>query len=394
MLIQDTLGASCKGFILTPEQEMIREVARRFAEEELKPRAREVDETGEVSPEVIRKARELGFLGALIDPRWGGSGFGFFGYCLMMEELARGCMSTAVVIGGHASLGAAAIAIAGSEEQKEKFLKPLAEGVQIAAFALTEPQAGSDAGAIKTRAYREFDRWVISGQKTFITNGSIADLFIIFARTGEELGTKGISAFIVERGKPGLVVGKPEAKMGIRGAHTTDLFLEEVKVEEENLLGTVGEGFSVAMKTLEVGKLSVAAICLGVAKETLKLSVEYANQRVQFGRPIGHQQAVSFMIADMAAEIYALESIIYRTAIIADEGLPFGTESSICKLMASEILDRTVDKAVQIYGGLGYMRECPVERLYRDARITRIFEGTSEIQRLLIARSILGKGGR
>lgn len=394
MLIQDTLGASCKGFILTPEQEMIREVARRFAEEELKPRAREVDEIGEVSPEVIRKARELGFLGALIDPRWGGSGFGFFGYCLMMEELARGCMSTAVVIGGHASLGAAAIAIAGSEEQKEKFLKPLAEGVQIAAFALTEPQAGSDAGAIKTRAYREFDRWVISGQKTFITNGSIADLFIIFARTGEELGTKGISAFIVERGKPGLVVGKPEAKMGIRGAHTTDLFLEEVKVEEENLLGTVGEGFSVAMKTLEVGKLSVAAICLGVAKETLKLSVEYANQRVQFGRPIGHQQAVSFMIADMAAEIYALESIIYRTAIIADEGLPFGTESSICKLMASEILDRTVDKAVQIYGGLGYMRECPVERLYRDARITRIFEGTSEIQRLLIARSILGKGGR
>lgn len=394
MLIQDTLGASCKGFILTPEQEMIREVARRFAEEELKPRAREVDETGEVSPEVIRKARELGFLGALIDPRWGGSGFGFFGYCLMMEELARGCMSTAVVIGGHVSLGAAAIAIAGSEEQKEKFLKFLAEGVQIAAFALTEPQAGSDAGAIKTRAYREFDRWVISGQKTFITNGSIADLFIIFARTGEELGTKGISAFIVERGKPGLVVGKPEAKMGIRGAHTTDLFLEEVKVAEENLLGTVGEGFSVAMKTLEVGKLSVAAICLGVAKEALKLSVEYANRRVQFGRPIGHQQAVSFMIADMAAEIYALESIIYRTAIIADEGLPFGTESSICKLMASEILDRTVDKAVQIYGGLGYMRECPVERLYRDARITRIFEGTSEIQRLLIARSVLGKGGR
>ncbi|MFN3820896.1 MAG: acyl-CoA dehydrogenase family protein [bacterium] len=373
-------GSALKGIDLSPELLMAREVARRFADEELRPKATEVDREGKVSREVIARAAE-----------WDGGGLGYTGYCLIIEELARGCMSTAVIIGGHTALGASAIWLAGSQLQKEKFLKPLARGERIAAFALTEPQAGSDAGAIRTMAHPISNGWCINGQKTFITNGGLADLYVIFARTNEDRGTRGISAFIVEAQYPGLTVGGVEDKMGIRGAHTTDLFFEDLHIPTENLLGEIGDGFSVAMKALEVGKLSVAAICLGVAKEALKLAVQYAHQRVQFGRPIEHQQAVRFMIADMATEIFALESIVYRTAHIADEGLPFGTEATICKLMGSEILDRVVDKAVQIFGGLGYMKECPVERLYRDARITRIFEGTSEIQRLIIAKDILGK---
>ena len=380
-------------FTFSEEHQMLRELARKFADAELKPRGAQVDLEGEVSREVLQKATELGFMGVAFPEQYDGGGMAEVGYCLLMEELARGCMSTAVVIGGHESIGAMAIYLAGSDAQKERYLKPMARGELLGAFALTEPGAGSDAAAIKTIAEDKGDHFILNGQKTFITNGGLADIYSVFALTTPGVGTKGISAFIVEKGAPGFTAGKPERKMGIRGSHTTDLFFENVKVAKENLLGKAGRGFAVAMQTLDVGRLSVAAICLGVAKEALDLSIKHARERVQFGKPIGEQEAIKWMLADMTAEIYALETLLYRTAWMCDSGLPFTRESAICKLTASETVNRVVDKAVQIHGGMGYMADYPIERMYRDARITPIFEGTNEIQRLIISGSVL-RGGK
>ncbi len=379
-------------FTLTEEQQMLRDLGRRFADEELRPRAAAVDREGEISTEVLQKAVSMGMLGAVFPEEYDGGGFGDVGYCLLMEELARGCMSTAIVIGGHESIGAMAIYLAGSLEQKNKYLKLLARGELWAAFALTEPQAGSDAAAMTTFASETDGGFVLNGQKTFITNGGMADVYVVFALTEKEVGTKGVSAFIVEKNFKGFRAGPPEKKMGIRGSHTTDLFFEDMFVPADNLLGRRNGGFKIAMETLDIGRLSVAAICLGVAKEALDLSLKHSRERIQFGKPIGDQQAVKCMLADMAVSIYALDSILYRTAYLCDQKKPFSRESAICKLMGSECLGHIVDNAVQIHGGMGYMADFPIERMYRDARITRIFEGTNEIQRLIIAGHLLKAG--
>jgi len=379
-------------FTWSEEQEMIRQLARKFANEELRPCAVKVDEEGEVSRVVISKAAELGMLGIAFPEEYDGGGFGETGYCIMIEELARGCMSTAVVIGGHESIGAMAIYLAGNHEQKVRYLKPMARGEALGAFAITEPQAGSDAGAIKSIAEFDGRSYILNGQKTFITNGGIADIYSIFALTAPGKGTRGISAFIVEANSPGFTAGKPERKMGIKGSHTTDLYFDNVRIPPENLLGELNNGFAVAMQTLDVGRLSLAAMCLGQAKEALDLSIKHSLERQQFGKPIGDQQAIKWMLADMATQIYGLESITYRTAWLCDQKSPFSRESAICKLIGSEVLCNVVDDAVQIHGGMGYMSDYPIERFYRDARITRIFEGTNEIQRLVISGSLLKAG--
>ncbi|MDP8240962.1 MAG: acyl-CoA dehydrogenase family protein [Candidatus Hatepunaea meridiana] len=379
-------------FTFTEEHEMIRELARKFANEELRPRAAQVDEEGEVSKEVLDMMAELGMTGLPFPEEYDGGGFDETSYCILMEELARGCMSTAVVLGGHVSIGAMAIYLAGTDEQKKKWLGPMARGEKFSAFALTEPQAGSDAGALRTTAVDMGDHYLLNGQKTFITNGGISDVYSVFAVTTPGAGTRGISAFIVEADMPGFSAGKPEKKMGIRGSHTTDLFFEDVKVPKENLLGKKDRGFVVAMKTLDVGRLSVVSLCLGVSKEALDLSIKHSLEREQFGKPIGNLQAIKWMLADMSAQVYALESMAYRTAWMCDNNIPFTREAAICKLVASETVCNVVDNAVQIHGGMGYMSEYPIERMYRDARITRIFEGTNEIQRLIISGNLLKKG--
>lgn len=380
-------------FRFTDEHRLLRETARRFTDQEVRPLARAIDEREAVPPELLRKAAELGFLGATIPAEYGGGEVGEVGYCIILEEIARGCNSTAVTIGGHASLGAMAICLSGGDEQKRRFLPDLAAGNRLAAYALTEPNAGSDAAAMRTSATRAKGHWTLNGAKTFITNGSIADVFVVFAVTEASRGIQGgITAFIVEKDRPGFRAGKPEQKMGIRGSHTTDLFFDAVAVPDENVLGAVGAGFQVAMQTLDVARVSLASQCLGGAKELLDLSLRYANERVQFGKPIARQEAIQFMLAEMAADIYQIESIVYRTAWLIDQGLPHHRESAICKLAASEAVCRIADKAVQIHGGMGYMREYPIERLYRDARINRIFEGTNEIQHIVIARDLIKQG--
>ena len=380
-------------FSLTEEQTMLRDVARRFTNEVVRPRAAEIDEKEEAPLDIIRKAAELGFLGVVFPEKYGGSGLGEVGYCILLEEIARGCNSTAVTIGGHESLGAMAVYIAGTEEQKEKYLMPLAAGELLAAFALTEPQAGSDAGAIRTNARPANGGWILDGAKTYITNGNIADVIVVFAVTDPDKGTRGgMTGFILEKGFEGFSAGLPEKKMGIRGSHTTDLSFDNVFIPKGNVLGQVGDGFKVAMNTLNVARVSLAAQCLGSSKELLDLSIRHAGERVQFGKPIAEQQAVQFMLAEMAADVYQVESILYRTARMADLNLPFARESAVCKLVATEAVCRCADRAMQIYGGAGYMREYPVERLYRDARVNRIFEGTNEIQHLVIARDLIKKG--
>ncbi|MFI5251315.1 MAG: acyl-CoA dehydrogenase family protein [Bacteroidota bacterium] len=380
-------------FTFTEEQKMLREMVRKFTDAEIRPRAAAIDEKEDVPLDIIRKAAELGFLGIVFPEKYGGGGFGETGYCVLMEEIARGCNSTAVTIGGHESLGAMAIYLAGNEAQKEKYLIPLAAGEKLGAFALTEPGAGSDAAAIKTSAVKNGNCYLLNGNKTFITNGNIADVIVVFALTepAQRLNNS-ISAFIVEKNWKGFRAGNPERKMGIRGSHTTDLFFDDVEVPEKNLLGEFGKGFQIAMKTLDVARVSLSAQCLGASKELLDLSIKHANERVQFGKPIAEQEAIQLMLADMAAEIFQVESILYRTAHMIDSAIPCRMESAICKLVASEAVCHIADKAMQIHGGMGYMREYPVERLYRDARINRIFEGTNEIQHLVIARDLIHNG--
>lgn len=378
-------------FTFFEEHQMLRDLARKFADKELRPRAAQHDLDADIPRRILDKAAELGFMGIPFPEEYGGSDMGEVGYCIVTEEIARGCFSTSVAIGGHVSIGTMAVYLGGTTEQKKRLLPDLCAGKRLAAFALTEPQAGSDAGAIRTTAVKKGDKYILNGQKTFITNGGIADVYSIFALTNPSAGMRGISAFLVEKEMPGFRAGKPEAKMGIRGSHTTDLFFEDVEVPAENLLGAENRGFALAMKTLDVGRVGVGAQCLGAAKEVLDLSIQHSRQRTQFGQPIAQLQAIQFKMAEMATEIYAMESLVYRTAWMCDQGLPFSRESAMTKLYCSEALGRVVDHAVQIHGGMGYMSEYPIERFYRDARVTRIYEGTNEIQRLVIARDLLKK---
>ncbi len=381
-------------FTFPKEYQLLRRMIREFAQKEIAPIARKIDEEEEIPRELIDKMARLGLLGVYFPQKYGGMGAGEMGYCILMEEMDRVCGSTATFLGTHIGIGAMAIYVDGNEEQKQKYLTPLARGEKIAAFGLTEPGAGSDAASIKTRAERDGDYYILNGTKIFISNGGIADIFSVLAVTDPSLGARGgVTAFIVERDFPGFSIGSLEDKMGIRGTSTAELVFEDCPVPKENVIGEVGLGFVTFMKTLDINRLSLGAACLGAAQAALDASIKWAKVRQQFGRPIAHKQSVQFMIADMAIEIEALRSLIYRTAWLVDTGQPFLREGAICKVYASEVLHRCVDKAVQIHGGMGYMRGYPIERMYRDARITEIFEGTSEIQRFVIASDIFRQAG-
>ncbi|MHB8918920.1 MAG: acyl-CoA dehydrogenase family protein [Desulfocucumaceae bacterium] len=377
------------------EQEMLRDSIRKFTAKEVKPRATEADKNHRLDPELISMAREMGLFGTFFPPEYGGAGMGFTGLCIMLEELARGCASFPLMFATHQGIGAMGIYLAGTEAQKEKYLVPLVEGRKIAACAVTEPDSGSDITNLKTKAVSKGDHFVINGTKRFITNGNIAGTIIVFAsteKTGPERGGN-VTAFIVEKDFPGFHVGKTEEKMGIRASGTAELIFEDMVVPAENVLGQVGEGYKIARKVLELGgRATLGAMCLGAAKELIDLSLAYAKDRVQFGKPIHSFQGIQWMLADMTTKTYAMESIVYRVAGLLDKGEPCTREAAVCKLFCSEAIDSIADMAMQIFGGSGYMTEYPIERYYRDARINRIYEGTSEIQRMIIAGSLIKKG--
>ncbi|MBI9070449.1 MAG: acyl-CoA dehydrogenase family protein [Melioribacteraceae bacterium] len=375
-------------FKFSEEDMMFRDMVRDFVNKEIKPIASQIDENEEIPIELRKKMSDLGFMGVSFPEEFGGGGLGKVGYCLMQEEISRACASTATYIGAHQSIGANTIYLGGTDEQKEKFLKPLARGEKIAAFCLTEPEAGSDSFNMKTIAEPDGDDYIINGQKQWITNGGLADIVSLFART-----PKGITAFIIETNTPGFIVGPPEKKMGIRGSTTNAITLENVRVPKENMLGREGRGFLLAMAVLNNGRLGLGAACLGGAKELLELSTKYSLNRIQFGKPISALQTIQNMLAEMNVLVYTMESIVYRAAVDADLGKNIAKESAMVKLYCSESLDKIADYAVQIHGGMGYSREYPIERFYRDSRINRIFEGTNEIQKGIIARDIIKKKG-
>ena len=376
-------------FTFPKEYELFRRMVRDFVEYEVKPLAKVIDREHRVPHETIRKAAELGLMGVPFSQKYGGMGGGEIGYCILMEEIGKVCTSTATVIGAHIGIGAMAIYLDGTEEQKQKYLVPLAQGKAIAAFGLTESQAGSDAAAIKTNARRDGDDFVINGAKVFITNGDIADIITVMAVTDPALGARGgITAFIVETDMPGFSIGSLENKMGIRGSSTAECVFQDVRVPKENVLGRFGAGFLTFMRALDIGRASLGAGCLGGAQAALDACIQWSSARQQFGVPIATKQSVHFMIADMAAEIEALRSLIYRTAWLIDTGKEFTLEASACKLFGSEVASRCINKAVQIHGALGYSRDYWVERGFRDARIAEIYEGTNEIQRIVIASNL------
>ncbi|MCK5086650.1 MAG: acyl-CoA dehydrogenase family protein [Melioribacteraceae bacterium] len=373
----------------TEEQLMLRDMVKDFTNKEIKPIASKIDEEEKIPKELIKKIGELGILGVAFPEEYGGGGFGEVGYCIMQEEISRGCLSTATFIGAHQSIGSNAIYLGGSEEQKQKYLPSLASGEKIAAYCLTEAQAGSDAFNLKTKAELDGDEWVLNGEKLWITNGGFADIASVFARTKQ-----GISAFIVETDTPGYIPGPPEKKMGIRGSATTPVTFDNVRIPKDNLMGRDGRGFLLAMKILDAGRLGLGSACLGGAKELLEMSSNYAHERKQFNKQIDKFQAVQFMLAEIAILIYNMESIVYRTAVEYDLGKNISTKSAMVKSYCSESLDKVADLAVQIHGGMGYSRDLPIERYYRDARINKIFEGTNEIQKGIIARDVIKKKGK
>jgi len=381
-------------FTFPKEYQLFRRMVREFAENEARPLTKEIDEQDRVPFETLEKAAKLGLFGVPFPQKYGGCGAGEMGYCILMEELDKVCPSTATIIGAHTGIAAMAIYLDGTEEQKEKYLTPLAKGEKIGAFVLTEADAGSDAAAIKTRAVRDGDYYVLNGTKTFNTNGGHAAILSVMAVTDPSLGARGgITAFIVEKEFPGVRVGREENKLGIRGSQTAEIIFEDCRVPKENVLGQFGVGFITFMKTLDMGRISIGAACLGGADACLEASIQWAKTRQQFGVPIAHKQSVHFMIADMATEIEALRSLVYRTAWLVDTGQPFSKEAAMCKLYGSEVLHRCIDKALQIHGKTGYSRDFWIERAFRDQRITEIFEGTSEIQRIVIASQIFRPEG-
>ena len=379
---------------LPEDIKMLRQAVREFAEKEVAPIAHEIDEQERVPFEVLRKAGELGLLGVPFPEQYGGADAGVVGYCVLMEEINRKCASTATIIGAHAQLCAMSIYLSGNDEQKERFLSAMCAGRKLGAWALTEPGAGSDAAHIRTSATRRGDDWVLNGSKMWITNGSFADVLVVFAATDRELGARGgISAFIVEKDFPGFKVGKVEPKMGLRASHTASLYFEDCVVPAANVLGQIGQGFATAMQTLDIGRCGLGASSLGSAKEAYDLALKYAVARQQFGRPIADFQAIQFKLADMAVRIYTMEQIVYDCANKVDRGESATLESSIVKLYCTEAASQVIDEAIQIHGGMGFSRELPLERMYRDARVTRIFEGTNEIQRHVIAGELLKSVG-
>jgi butyryl-CoA dehydrogenase len=376
-------------FTFPKEYQLFRRMAREFCENEVRPLAKTIDREHRVPHETVKKAAKLGLMGVPFPQEYGGMGGGEIGYCILAEELGKVCSSTATVIGAHIGISAMSIHLDGTHEQKQKYLVPMSQGTAIGAFGLTEAEAGSDAAAIKTTAVRDGDHFVLNGAKVFITNGDIADIIVIMAVTDLALGAYGgITAFIVETDTPGYSIGSLENKMGIRGSSTAECVLQDVRVPKENVLGQFGAGFLTFMKSLDIGRASLGAACLGGAQAAMEASIQWAKAREQFGVPIATKQSVHFMIADMATEIEALRSLIYRTAWMIDTGQPHILEAAACKLFGSEVAHRCIDRAMQIHGALGYSRDYHIELGWRDQRITEIYEGTNEIQRLVIAANL------
>jgi len=374
------------------ELRLLRDLARSFTDDRVRPIASQIEREHRVPRELLSEMAEAGLLGVAIPSEYGGAGLGETGLCVVMEEITQGDFSVAVTYGAHASIGAMSVVVGGTEEQKRRFLPDMASGKTLTAYALSEANAGSDPAAMRTTARRDGDAWVLDGEKTWITNGDIADLVTVYAVTDRTKGAKGITAFLVPSSTKGFTVGKREEKMGQRGSATVTLAFDGCRVPDENRLGEIGGGFKIAMATLDRGRLALGANCLGCAREAHRLSVDYARQRQSFGKPIADHQAIQFFLADSACDVFTMESLVYRTAWLCDEGLAFARESAMVKLVCSEALDRVVDRAVQIHGGMGYSAEYRIEQLYRDARVTRIYEGTSEIQRIVIARDVLRRG--
>ncbi|MCX6037554.1 MAG: acyl-CoA dehydrogenase [Chloroflexi bacterium] len=377
-------------FQLTEEHVLIKNMVREFAEKEIAPRAEEIDATDQFPADIFQRMAELGLLGIPFAEAYGGAGGDYLSLLIALEEIARVSGTVAIILDAHTSLCCEPIYLFGTEAQKQKYLLPLARGEKIGAFGLTEPHAGSDAGATRTRAVREGDEWVINGQKLFITNGSIADVLVITAKTDPDKGTHGISSFIIEKGTPGFQVGRDEKKMGLKGSVTSELFFENCRIPAENLLGREDEGFKQFLTTLDAGRLAISAMAVGLAQGAFDRAVAYAKERVQFDRPIAQFQAIQWMIADMATDIEAARLMVNRAAWLKGQGARFSKEAAMAKLFATEVSERVCYKAIQIHGGYGYVREYAVERMYRDQRLCAIGEGTNEIQRLVIARQILG----
>jgi len=376
-------------FDLTSEHEMIRQSVREFAEREIRPVAAHVDRTGEFPKDTIAKMASLGLLGMTIPQKYEGAGLDTVAYALAVEEIARVCGSHALIMAAHNSLCTGNIYLAGTDEQRSRYLPDLASGRKLGAWALTEPKSGSDAAAMETTAKRTGDGWVLNGTKNLCTNAPVAGTFVIMSVTDRAKGTHGISAFIVERGNPGLSIGKIEEKFGVRGSPTSQVLLTDCHVPADALLGKENEGFMNALKTLDGGRISIGAMAVGIAQGALEESVKYAKDRIQFGKPIAEHQAVQFMLADMAMRIDAARMLVLRAAWLKDRGMPFKKEAAMAKLYASEMSSFVTNKAVQIHGGYGYISDYPVERMLRDAKLTELGEGTSEIQRLVIAREVL-----
>ncbi len=376
-------------FSFTTEHNMLREMARDFTNAEIRPIAASIDKNEEIPKELLKKIADVGLMGTAIPEEYGGGGFGKVGFCITQEEVSRVCGSTAAMIGAHQSIGAQAIMVGGTELLKKKYLPRLASGEMIAAFALTEAEAGSDSFNLSTRAEKKGDKWILTGEKVWITNGSIADIYAVFART-----EKGITGFVVEKNFLGVSVGKNEKKLGIKGSVTNTLAFDNVEIPEENMIGTDGRGFLVAMETLNSGRLGLGAGCFGAAKEMLEMSVVFSKQRKQFGEPISKFQAIQFMLSDIAVHIYAMENMVYKAAFKLDRGEDISLDAAIVKLYCSEAICEIADKALQIHGGMGFSADLPLERFYRDARISKIFEGTNEIQKLIISRQILKQNGK
>lgn len=373
----------------TEEQEMMRKMVRDFAQKEVEPHIKQMEEDDRFPEEMIQKMGELGLMGIPVPEEYGGSGMDFTSYIIAINELAKVSATVGVILSVHTSVGTNPILYFGNEAQKKHYIPKLASGEYLGAFAVTEPGAGSDVASMKTKAKKDGDYYILNGSKAFITNGGSADTFITFARTSDEKGSKGVSAFIIERDTPGFSIGKAEKKMGLHGSSTVQLNFDNCKVSKEQLLGNEGDGFKIAMANLNVGRIGIAAQALGIGEAALEHASTYAKERQQFGKSIAQHQGISFKLADMATEVEAAKLLVYHVASLVERDVPAGKEASMAKMYASKTARKAAIEAVQIFGGYGYTEDYPVERLFRDAKVTEIYEGTNEIQHIVIAKNLL-----
>ena len=377
---------------LTPEIEQIKQMVKTFVDKDVEPLAQQIEEEDHIPQQLIDKAKELGLFGMSIPEEYGGIGLSVLGKATVLGELGRSSNGFATLISAHTGIGSVGIVRLGSESLKQKYLPDMASGNKIGAFAFSEPGAGSDATSLSTTAVKRGDKWIVNGTKHFITNAPVADIFTVFALTDREKGAKGgITSFVIEKDFPGFTIGKIDKKMGLHGSHTAQLIFEDCEVPDENVIGEVGMGYMSALKILGEGRVGLAARAVGSCEKLIELSASYALERKQFGNPISDNQAIQWMLADMATETEAARMLMVKAATMMDEGKKAIKESSMAKLYASEVFNRVADKAVQIHGGMGYVSDYPIERFYRDARITTIYEGTSEVQRIIIARHVLNE---